>query len=102
MAKDLLLLSMKKFVESRLTPGKPLLLGCSGGPDSKALLYLLIKCKRFIPFDLHVAHIDHGWREESADNAVALAKKPKAFSWGIGRNKGGITVLNSSVIFTKL
>lgn len=75
MAKDALLLGIKKFVESRLVKEKSLLLGCSGGPDSKALLYLLLKCKRFIPFDLHVAHIDHGWREESGMEALQLQEE---------------------------
>ena len=72
MVKDLLLLGIKKFVESHILPSRALLLGCSGGPDSKALLYLLIQCKRFVPFDLHVAHIDHGWREESRSQALQL------------------------------
>jgi tRNA(Ile)-lysidine synthase len=44
-------------------------LGCSGGPDSLALLHLLIQ----FPIKLHVAHVDHGWREESSREAEALA-----------------------------
>ena len=47
---------------------KPLLLGYSGGPDSKALLYALLECD-IIP---HLAHVDHGWREESRDEAEML------------------------------
>ncbi len=50
---------------------KPLLLGYSGGPDSKALLYALLECG-MIP---HLAHIDHGWRKESADEAQALREE---------------------------
>ncbi len=73
--KDFLLLAMKKFLESRWVPRKPLLIGYSGGPDSKALLYLLLECRRFLPLDLHLAHIDHGWREESGREAAALAEE---------------------------
>jgi len=67
--KDLLLLKLRKFLKSRVVPSRPLLIGYSGGPDSKALLYLLLQCRRFFPLDLHVAHIDHGWRNESAKEA---------------------------------
>ena len=73
--KDLLLIALKKFIEERFVPGKPLLLGYSGGPDSKALLYLLLECRRFFPLDLHLAHIDHGWREESRLEAAAVASE---------------------------
>jgi len=70
--KDILLLEVKKFIEKRFVPGKPLLLGYSGGPDSKALLYLFLECRRFFALDLHLAHIDHGWREESRLEAIAI------------------------------
>lgn len=73
--KDLLLLSLRKFLEARLVPGKPLLLGYSGGPDSKALLYLLQECRRLFPFDLLLAHVDHGWRPESKAEALKLQKE---------------------------
>jgi tRNA(Ile)-lysidine synthase len=63
--KDLLLLMVRKFLQPRVLPGKPLLVGYSGGPDSKALLHLLLECRRFFPLELHLAHVDHGWREES-------------------------------------
>lgn len=66
---------LKKFLSCHWVPGRPLLLACSGGPDSKALLYLLIEAKQFFNLDLHVAHIDHGWREESGTEAEALKKE---------------------------
>ncbi len=46
-----------------------LLLGYSGGPDSKALLYALLEagCRT-----LHLAHVDHGWRPESANEEQNL------------------------------
>ena len=45
-----------------------MLLGYSGGPDSKALLYSLLECD-VVP---HIAHVDHGWRQESREEANNL------------------------------
>ncbi len=73
--KDLLLIAVRKFLEKRVAPGKSILLGYSGGPDSKALLYLLMECRRFFSFKLHLAHVDHGWREESGREAVEIQKE---------------------------
>ncbi len=70
--KDRLVLELKKFLQSRLLLEKPLLLGYSGGPDSKALLYLFLECRRFFPLNLHLAHVDHGWREESKQEAETI------------------------------
>jgi tRNA(Ile)-lysidine synthase len=47
------------------------LLGYSGGPDSKALLYALLECD----VKPHLAHVDHGWREESEEEAEMLRKE---------------------------
>ncbi|MCP5469990.1 MAG: tRNA lysidine(34) synthetase TilS [Chlamydiales bacterium] len=48
----------------------PLLLALSGGPDSMALYHLLKSSGH--PFE--VAHIDHGWREESREEAAHLER----------------------------
>ncbi len=48
----------------------PFLLGLSGGPDSIALFHLLLEAKQ--PFE--AAHLDHGWRPESRQEAVQLAE----------------------------
>lgn len=50
----------------------PLLLALSGGPDSLCLFYalLLFRKRHGIPF--HIAHVDHGWRQESRQEAQAL------------------------------
>lgn len=57
------------FLKEHWDGSSPLLLGYSGGPDSKALLYALLEegVK-----NLHLAHVDHGWREESGAEAEAL------------------------------
>ena len=52
-------------------PNRPrLLLGFSGGPDSMALFRLLVA--ETYPFE--VAHIDHGWRPESRQEAEELER----------------------------
>lgn len=61
----------KEFIHKTLEKDDHYLVGFSGGPDSTALLYLLIE--EGISFD--VAHIDHGWREESRDEAQKLKEK---------------------------
>lgn len=51
----------------------PLLLALSGGPDSLALFYSLLRCRIRGLVDLFgVAHVDHGWRETSGAEAAAL------------------------------
>ena len=49
----------------------PLLLGYSGGPDSKALLHTLLECG----VRPHLAHVDHGWRAESGEQADMLRRE---------------------------
>lgn len=68
---------LKKFIETHWDKKSPLLLGYSGGPDSKALLYGLIALG---VSSLHVAHVDHGWREESALEAEAIRKEIESLS----------------------
>ncbi len=71
---DPLVKSVKEFLNERWSPGRPVLLGFSGGPDSLALLHLLLECVSDFALDLHLAHIDHGWREGSAQEAERLAE----------------------------
>ncbi len=61
-----------EFLQAYYDGKSPLLLGYSGGPDSKALLYALIECGIG---NLHLAHIDHGWRETSRSEADELRKE---------------------------
>lgn len=73
--KDTLIQKVRDFLKQRWQPGRPLLVGFSGGPDSLALVHALLACKRFYPIDIHLAHIDHGWRDESHKQAQDLKKK---------------------------
>jgi tRNA(Ile)-lysidine synthase len=62
--------AVKDFLKLHHVHGRPVLVGFSGGPDSLALLHLLLNSG--FDLDLHIAHVDHGWRRESAEEAVRL------------------------------
>jgi tRNA(Ile)-lysidine synthase len=63
-----------EFLKRHWDGRRPLLLGYSGGPDSKALLYSLLDAGCA---SLHLAHVDHGWRKESKEEARALEMEAK-------------------------
>lgn len=63
---------VEQFLRRRWDGVSPLLLGYSGGPDSKALLYALHELG---VGPLHVAHVDHGWRKESGQEAALLQRE---------------------------
>ncbi len=50
--------------------GEGVVIGVSGGPDSVALLHVLDMLKSDMGFWIAVAHVDHGLRAESAQDAV--------------------------------
>ena len=52
-----------------LAPGRAVLVGVSGGPDSLYLLDRLHRLAEAHGFSLAVAHFDHGLRPDSADDA---------------------------------
>jgi tRNA(Ile)-lysidine synthase len=62
-------LVVKEFLDSRWGGKSPLLVAYSGGPDSKALLYAV---KSWGKAEIHLAHVDHGWRTESAQEALEI------------------------------
>ncbi len=54
------------LLESRaIVPGDRVLAACSGGPDSMALVSLLLKLRDEMPLELAVAHFNHGLRAEA-------------------------------------
>lgn len=73
--KDRLFKTVKDFLKSKNVSSQPILIGYSGGCDSKVLLYLSLECSLLFEFPLHVAHIDHGWREESKKQAKMLQEE---------------------------
>lgn len=58
-------------VSGCIEPGDCLLLAVSGGPDSVALLHLLIAMRAKLDLQLEVAHVQHGIRgDEAMDDAI--------------------------------
>lgn len=54
-----------------LKRGDTVLIACSGGTDSVALLYILVDLKERLGLaDIHVAHLDHCIRENSREDAL--------------------------------
>lgn len=62
------------FINEYNLTGKKLLVGFSGGPDSYALVVHLLKVKSDFNLTLELAHIDHGYRKESKEQAKWLQK----------------------------
>jgi tRNA(Ile)-lysidine synthase len=76
--KEPLVKVVKDFIDSFLEGKVKFVVAFSGGVDSSALLSLLVECRSFFDFDLHVAHFDHGWRKESKEQALFLRKQVEA------------------------
>ncbi|MFQ5460233.1 MAG: tRNA lysidine(34) synthetase TilS, partial [Anaerolineae bacterium] len=55
-------------------PGDVVVVAVSGGADSVALLDLLDRHRLHVGYDLVVAHLDHGLRETSVDDAAFVAE----------------------------
>ncbi len=60
--------------EINLKYGDTVVVGCSGGPDSMALLHLLIRVKKVIDIDIVCAHVNHKVRKESDEEEVFVEK----------------------------
>ena len=63
-----------KFIRETIPSGSALVVGVSGGPDSMCLLNLLLELKEERRYNIVVAHINHGLREES-DEEYEYVKK---------------------------
>lgn len=65
--------SVRETIEryTLLAAGDRVLVACSGGPDSVALLALLGRCD--MALELVVGHVDHGLRSDSAQDGEAVA-----------------------------
>ncbi len=76
----------------RLQPGKLLVLGFSGGPDSAAALHAL----HAAGWPLLAAHLDHGLRPESAADAHAAAAAATAYGVGFVSERVDVGALASA------
>lgn len=57
--------------EHRLfAPGARIVVAVSGGADSVALLHLMLRLKSVMNLSIFAAHLDHGLREDSSEDAV--------------------------------
>lgn len=62
--------------------GDNVVIGVSGGPDSMALLYLLLHAKKHINFNILIAHVNHGVRGDEALEDELFVKE-KAYELGL-------------------
>lgn len=67
--------------------GHSVLIACSGGPDSTALLIALKELSEEFELTLHVATIDHGLREGSARDALYVERLCRALRLPCERRK---------------
>lgn len=71
--------AVETFLFRHSDPSRPILLGYSGGVDSTALLFILQDLPKYYS-RLHLAHIDHGWRSTSSQEALALENLSKSLN----------------------
>jgi tRNA(Ile)-lysidine synthase len=67
-----------KFLDEHYCPGRGVLLAFSGGPDSLAMLHILLEYRKKHSFFLALAHVNHGWRLESSQEAEMIKQMGKA------------------------
>ncbi|MBI4297465.1 MAG: tRNA lysidine(34) synthetase TilS [Chloroflexi bacterium] len=70
--------------------GDRLVVAVSGGPDSLCLLYALHRLREAFPLQLHVAHLDHGLRSASAQDALFVAEQAKQLGLPFVAEKGNV------------
>ncbi|MCL5436266.1 MAG: tRNA lysidine(34) synthetase TilS [Candidatus Dependentiae bacterium] len=61
-----------------LASGTTVITGLSGGPDSTFLLHLLVRVREGRNLRLIAAHLDHGWRERSREDAAFCKEQAEA------------------------
>jgi tRNA(Ile)-lysidine synthase len=60
--------------EGLIDEGDRVLVGCSGGLDSVALLFVLREISHDLPFELGIAHVNHSLRGEESDRDEDFVK----------------------------
>jgi tRNA(Ile)-lysidine synthase len=72
-----------------LRPRERVVVAVSGGPDSMALLHVLLELREGLALDLHVAHLNHGLRGRAADDDAAfVAEQARAAGLPITVERG--------------
>ncbi len=57
----------QEFLSRQISINDKVVVACSGGPDSMALLNLVIELRKKIPFEIICAHVNHKKRKESEE-----------------------------------
>jgi tRNA(Ile)-lysidine synthase len=71
------------ILDNRLfSKGETIVVAVSGGPDSLALLHLLLEVAPELAIDLHIAHLDHKLRAEASKGDAAFVAE-KALELGV-------------------
>ncbi len=75
----LILARVRRTIRERglIDSGTRVLVGCSGGPDSAALLHVMARLAPELGFDLEAACVDHGLRRDAAAE-VEIAREQAA------------------------
>ncbi len=72
--------------------GGPVLVACSGGGDSVALLVLLWTLRKSLGLELSVAHADHGLREASFEDAALVRQLCRMLDLDLAEASLGVRV----------
>jgi len=72
----------RALIQPPLISGKPrIVVAVSGGADSVALLHVLVALRSRLALTLHIAHLDHGLRAASCDDAQFVRRLGE--QWGV-------------------
>lgn len=68
---------VKAYIEKyqMLMEGDKVIAGISGGADSLCLLFVLLRLRKELPFEIHAVHINHGIRGADAEADEAYVRK---------------------------
>ncbi len=80
---DAILENVRKAIRGTgvLRCGDTVIVGVSGGPDSVALLHILLSLRHELGLSLHVAHFNHGWRKSALTDQRFVQRL--AGQWGL-------------------
>ncbi len=82
-AADIQLLTIKSLLGTKcFISDRPVVVACSGGPDSTALLHMLINSMHVNMDNLIVAHLNHDFRGQEAEDDADFVKN-MADKWGV-------------------
>lgn len=65
--------SILTTLKEKIPHGERVLIALSGGKDSSALLWGLLKVRRLLGLHIEACHVDHGLRKESGEDAAFVA-----------------------------